>query len=217
MTQFSEPVGPSAPSRSWKQSLTLAVLVLCGLLGGVLAYSKLRNPANFFGTSYPPQLAAPPLSGIGEDGQALALSDFRGQTVAVFFGFLNCPNICPTTLAALERVRQALPVRQREQFATLLVSVDPKRDTVAKVREYVRFFSPSAHGMVIPQPQLTQAAASWGVGYQYTEVKGPLDYQVNHTTGIYLVDQFGMRRVVWDYTQLNELDRMVSDIRKVMR
>lgn len=217
VTDTPDPVDVAARPRSWKRSLTLALLALCGLLGGVLIYNTLRNPANFFGTAYPPQLAAPPLSGIGQDGQPLALSDLRGQTVAVFFGFLNCPNICPTTLAALERVKQALPARQREQFATLLVSVDPKRDTVAKLREYVRYFSPSARGLVIPEPQLIQAAADWGVGYQYTEVKGPLDYQVNHTTGIYLVDQFGMRRVVWDYTQLNELDRMVSDVRKVMQ
>lgn len=213
---MTEPPGSTRP-RSWQRSLTLALLAVCGLLGSVLAYNALRNPANFFGTAYPPQLAAPPLSGTGQDGQPLALGDLKGQTVAVFFGFLNCPNICPTTLAALERVRQALPARQREQFATLLVSVDPQRDTAAKLREYVRYFSSSARGLVIPEPQLTRAAADWGVGYQYSEVNGPREYQVSHTTGIYLVDASGMRRVVWDYTQLNELDRMVSDIRKVMR
>ncbi|MFC6803650.1 SCO family protein [Deinococcus caeni] len=195
----------------------MALLALAALLSLTLLYSRLRNPQGLLGTAYPPGTVAPPLAGTGDDGRPLALADFRGKTVAVFFGFLNCPNICPTTLAALERVRQTLPERQRKEFVSLLVTVDPGRDTPAELRSYVRYFSPDARGLVIPKTPLRQAAAAWGVGFEYSNVKAPDRYDVNHTTGVYLVDKEGNRRVVWDYTQLNLTDRIASDVRTVMQ
>ncbi|SEJ84898.1 protein SCO1/2 [Deinococcus reticulitermitis] len=208
---------PAVRPRTWQRSLTLALLAVAALLSAALLFNRLRNPQGLLGTAYPPGTAAPILAGTGDDGQPLALSDFRGKTVAVFFGFLNCPNICPTTLAALERVRQTLPERQRADFVSLLVTVDPKRDTPAELRSYVRYFSPDARGLVIPAPQLRQAAAAWGVGFEYSNVTASDRYDVNHTTGVYLVDWEGQRRVVWDYTQLNLTDRIASDVRTVMR
>lgn len=215
-----EPVTPledHRPPRSWKKSATLALLAVSALLGSVLIYDRINNPLSFFGTAYDAVTPAPALIGIGEDGQPLALSDLNGKTVAVFFGFLNCPNFCPTTLAALERVRQTLPADQRANFLPLLVSVDPKRDTVDKLKEYVKYFNPQAKGMIIPEPQLTEAAKAWGVGYQYVDATG-LDYQVNHTTGTYLVDARGNRRLVWDYSQVtSDPARIAQDVLAVMK
>lgn len=212
------PVGPPSPRRSWQQSLTLALLAVSALLGAVLVYDRVTNPLSLFGTAYPAGTAAPELSGTGQDGRPLSLGDLKGQTVAVFFGFLNCPNICPTTLAALERARAELPEDQRADFQTLLVSVDPKRDTTAKMKEYVTYFDPTGRGLLIPEPQLTKAAAAWGAGYTYSDVKGPTDYQVNHTTGVYLVDARGDLRLVWDYTQVTtDAARIAQDVRAVMK
>ena len=208
----------SRPHRTWKQSITLALFAVSALLAAVLVYDRFSNPLSLYGSAYPPDTVAPNLVGVGEDGRPLALSDLRGKTVAVFFGFLNCPNFCPTTLAALERVRQALPAQQRQNFVPLLVSVDPKRDTVSKLNEYVKYFNPQAKGMIIPEPQLSQAAKAWGVGYQYVDVKGLQDYQVNHTTGTYLVDREGKRRLVWDYTQVtSNPERLAQDVLAVMK
>ena len=211
-----EPTETTTAPRSWKKSATLALLAVSALLGSVLIYDRMTNPLSFFGTAYDRQSPAPALVGTGEDGQPLALSDLKGKTVAVFFGFLNCPNFCPTTLAALERVRQTLPKEQQADFVPLLVSVDPKRDTISKLNEYVKYFNPYARGMIIPEPQLTEAAKAWGVGYQYVDAKG-LDYQVNHTTGTYLVDADGNRRLVWDYSQVTtDTARVAQDVLAVM-
>ncbi|GBF04600.1 electron transport protein SCO1/SenC [Deinococcus aerius] len=204
------------PTRPVWQSLLWALLAVTLLLGGAWAYARLKNPFPFYGTVYDAETTAPALTGTGEDGRPFALSGLKGQTVAVFFGFLHCPNICPTTLAALERVRQALPEADRANFRSVLVTLDPARDDVGKLREYVRFFSPSAKGVFIPEPQLADTAADWGVGYQKADVKG-LSYQINHTTGVYLIDREGRRRVVWDYTQLTKVDRVAADVREVMR
>ncbi|EYB66317.1 MULTISPECIES: SCO family protein [Deinococcus] len=204
------------PRPVWRSALW-AFLAVTLLLSGVWAYARLKSPFPFYGTVYTPVTAAPALTGTGENGKAFSLSDLRGKTVAVFFGFLHCPNVCPTTLASLERVRQALPPQDRENFRTVLVTLDPARDDVTKLRQYVTFFSPRAKGVFIPEPSLADTAAAWGVGYQKADVKSPTDYQVNHTTGVYLIDREGRRRVVWDYTQLTNVNRVVADVREVMR
>ena len=196
--------------------MALAASVVSAGLAALLLYDRWTNPLSLYGTAYPAGTPTPDLRGTGEDGQPLALSDLKGKTVAVFFGFLHCPNYCPTTLAALERVRQALPERQRAQFVTLLVSVDPKRDTPALMNEYVTYFNPSARGLIIPEEPLREAAAGWGVGYQYVPSAGGA-YDVNHTTGTYLVDRAGHRRVVWDYSQVTtNPQRVAQDVQAVM-
>ncbi|GGM58365.1 hypothetical protein GCM10008956_37480 [Deinococcus arenae] len=210
------PVDHSPPRRPWTRSLALAATLVSAGLAGLLLYDRFTNPLALYGSVYPPGTPTPDLRGTGEDGRPLALSDLRGKTVAVFFGFLHCPNYCPTTLAALERVRQALPERDRAQFVTLLVSVDPKRDTPALMNEYVSYFSAGARGLILPEAALRAAAAGWGVGYQYVDVEGG-EYQVNHTTGTYLVDRTGARRVVWDYSQVTtNPQRVAQDVQAVM-
>lgn len=216
MTDVSLPTSPPERRPVWT-SVLWALLAVSLVLGGAWAYARLKSPYPFYGTVFNVETTSPGLTGTGEDGQPFALSDLRGQTVAVFFGFLHCPNICPTTLAALEQVRQALPAKDRAQFRTVLVTLDPARDDVDKLREYVTFFSPSAKGVFIPEPALADAAAAWGVGYQKSDVKNAATYQVDHTSGVYLVDREGRRRVVWDSTQLTRVDRVAADVREVMR
>ena len=209
--------GRGDPSwRRWTRWVTLVASLVGVGLAGLLLYNRLNPPAPLYGSAYPPGTAALDLQGTGENGQPLALADLKGKTVAVFFGFLHCPNYCPATLAALERVRQTLPEQQREQFVTLLVSVDPRRDTPALMKKYVKYFNASARGLIIPDTQLPKAAAGWGVGYQYVDEKDG-EYQVNHTTGTYLVDRVGNRRLVWDYLQLTtNPQRVAQDVQVVL-
>ncbi|MDG9546657.1 SCO family protein, partial [Streptococcus pneumoniae] len=87
--------------------------------------------------------------------------------------------------------------------------MDPKRDTPALMKKYVKYFNASARGLIIPDAQLREAAAGWGVGYEYVDEKDG-EYQVNHTTGTYLVDRDGNRRVVWDYLQLTTNPQRVA-------
>lgn len=205
------------PRRHWTHSALLAVIALLTLAVVVMIYTRIKNPHHFYGTAYPADTIAPPLQGTDEKGKPLALSDLKGKTVAVFFGFLSCPNICPTTLAGLEDVRTMLPKNQQDQFITLLVSVDPKRDTVSKMKGYVEYFSPKAKGLIVTESKLRPMIAKWGADYQYADFKSSLNYQVNHTTGIYLVDAEGKLRLVWDYTQLIRREKIAQDVREVLR
>ena len=96
----------------------------------------------------------------------------------------------------------------------LFVSIDPVRDTPQRLGEYVSYFG-SGTGLRMAEPALGQAARAYGVAYQKADVQGA-EYQMNHTTATYLVDEAGRIRVLWDYTQLPEVSRVLADVQYVM-
>lgn len=208
------PSPDSAPGRPWYASALLAVVGVTLLLLGAWGYARWQSPHPFYGTAYQ-DMPATPLSGTAQDGGAYTFTPGAGgQTTALFFGFTHCADICPLTLSYLNKARQALPEAQRKNFQMLLVSIDPARDTPARLGEYVSYFGPGT-GLHIPEPALGEAARAYGVGYQKVDVKGA-EYQMNHTTATYLIDAAGKVRLLWDYTQLPQVPRVVSDVQYVM-
>lgn len=206
----------NAPAqRPWYVSALLAVVAVALLLGAAWLFARIKSPFPFYGTAYGSNTAAAGFSGTDQNGQPYAFVPGDGNKVtALFFGFTHCPNICPLTLAYLDRVKAALPAEDRNRFQTVLVSVDPARDTPERLKEYVEYFG-KATGVRIPEPALAGVARDYGVGYQRAEVKGA-DYQMNHTTATYLIDSEGRLRVLWDYTQLPQVERVVADVRHVL-
>lgn len=214
---------PGPPARPWYVSALLATAAVTLLLLAVWGYARLKSPYPFFGTAYPAGTRAAGFSGTvqaGEREQPFTFTPDSGQVggpvTALFFGFTNCPNICPLTLSYLNRVRDALPPAQRGRLRVVLVSVDPARDTPARLNEYVSFFGKAGVGVRVPEPALSTLAAAYGVAYQKADVKGPQSYQINHTTATYLIDARGQLRVLWDYTQLPQLERVKADVQYVL-
>lgn len=204
------------PARPWFVSALLALAAVTLLLLGAWGVARLKSPYPFYGTAYPAGTAAGVLGGTDHLNRPYALTpgQLNGKTTAVFFGFTHCPNICPLSLAYLDKVKRALTPAEREKFDVVMVSVDPERDTPARLKEYVTYFG-EATGVRIPEPKLSAVAREYGVGYQKAEVKGQ-EYQMNHTTATYLIDSAGQLRVLWDYTQLPQVERVVQDVRYVM-
>lgn len=200
----------------WPEGLTLALLTLAAALLFLLG-TRFLTPYTPYGTTYDAPPAAPALSGTDQDGRSFSLASLRGQTVALFFGFTHCPDVCPLTLTYLERARQELPQRERKNFRVVLVSVDPARDTPAKLRDYVRFFGPGITGVNVPEPDLKKVAAAYGVWYTKTNVRSKNDYNVDHTSAVILIDAEGRRRLVWDSAQLPDLPKVGADLRQVLR
>ncbi|MEF2277756.1 SCO family protein [Deinococcus sp. YIM 134068] len=214
MTEVSLPSSPAA--RPWYVSALLAVCAVVLVLGGAWGYARLKSPFPFYGTAYDRPTAARTFGGTDQNGQPWTFQPGgSGRTTALFFGFTHCPNICPLSLAYLEKARQALPAAQRDRFDVVLVSVDPARDTPARLKEYVDFFG-KAIAVRIPEPDLAAAARAYGVAYQKADVRSETEYQINHTTGTYLIDASGRLRVLWDYTQLPQVERVVRDLTYVM-
>lgn len=201
--------------RPWYISLVFALIAVTVLLGGVALYSRAKNPFPFFGTAYTPPQKATLFSGTDHNGKPYTFAP-QGKTTALFFGFTHCPNICPLSLAYLEKMKAKLTPEEQKNFQVVMVSVDPPRDTPAQLKSYMEYFG-AGTGVNIPEPKLSEVAKAYGVGYSKADIKSKDVYQINHTTATYLIDREGQLRLLWDYTQLADLDRVAADVQEVMR
>lgn len=133
-----------------------------------------------------------------QDGQPFRLSDLRGKVALLFFGYTNCPDICPTTLAEFKRVK-ALLGDDAERVAFVFVSVDGVRDTPERLAAYVRAFDPQFIGLTGDDATLRPIARDFGVFYQRVNYESDINYLVDHTASTFVVDQQGRLRLVFPY------------------
>lgn len=123
--------------------------------------------------------------------------DFAGKIVLMFFGYASCPDICPTTMAQLSQVMDALGPKA-EHVRILFVSVDPHRDTPEILQAYVNAFDSHAIGLTGTEKQISQLARRYRVAYQIEKPRGddPETYEVAHSRGIYIFDGEGRARLL---------------------
>ena len=127
----------------------------------------------------------------GHDGVVRTAEDFRGQWSLVFFGFTNCPDICPTTLAEIAQVMDDLGARA-DAVQPLFISVDSERDRPEALAEYVPQFHPSILGLSGTPEQIEAAAASFKIFYERVpEETAPDGYTMGHTSQVFLFDPEG--------------------------
>ncbi|MEI7806302.1 MAG: SCO family protein [Hyphomicrobiales bacterium] len=130
-----------------------------------------------------------PFQLIDQSGRAVTEQDFKGRPFLVFFGFTNCPDICPTTLFDVSEVMRALG-RDAGRTAALFVTVDPERDTPDKMKDYLSSFDPHLRGLT-GDPAAIAAAEK---AYRVYSKKIPTDgggYTMDHTAIVYLMDKQG--------------------------
>ncbi|SAI66320.1 electron transport protein [Bordetella ansorpii] len=128
------------------------------------------------------------------NGTARTLKDFEGKVKVVFFGFTQCPDVCPTSLVELADVMKRLgPDADRVQV--LLITVDPERDTPEVLKQYVTSFDPRFLALTGNAEQIRKAAASFKAYYAKVPRKDG-DYTMDHTAAFYLIDGKGDARVL---------------------
>ncbi len=146
-------------------------------------------------------------------GNMRTAADFRGKVAVVFFGFIHCPDVCPTTLAQLVQVKEALG-QDADKLQVLFVSVDPERDTPEIMREYLGAFDPSFLGLRGDPEQLAAAAQLFKVFYSKVEDKAGGTYTMDHSAGMYIFDPEGNIRL---YARSGmPTEDLVADIRQLM-
>lgn len=134
------------------------------------------------------------------NGTPRTLADFHGKVLVVFFGFVHCPDVCPTTLYKFAKVVKALgPDGAKVQ--AVLVTVDPERDTPDLLRQYVTGFDPSFLGLTGDAAAIAAAAKEFRVIYQKVPGSTPQDYSVDHSAGTYVYDPQGRLRLFVAATQ----------------
>jgi protein SCO1/2 len=149
------------------------------------------------------------------NGQARTLADFKGQAVVVFFGFTQCPDVCPTSMAEMAEAKRLLgPDGARLQG--LFISIDPERDTPEIMQAYLASFDPTFLALYAAPQALPDLAKSYRIYYKKVEGKTPTSYTLDHSAGSYVYDPQGRIRLYHRYGSgaqalAGDLKRLLSE------
>ncbi len=129
-----------------------------------------------------------------QNGQARTLNDFAGKVVVVFFGYTQCPDVCPTTMQELAEVKRMLGP-DGDKLQAVFVTVDPERDTTELLKAYVENFDPSFVALRPTPEQLPAVAKEFKIYFKRVEGKTPTSYTMDHSAGSYAFDTEGRVRL----------------------
>jgi protein SCO1/2 len=154
------------------------------------------NAAQFQGVDVTGQGYGAPFKLTAQDGKPRNLASFRGQVLVLSFGFTQCPDVCPTTLAELAGVRRQLGDGAHD-LQVAFITVDPERDTPALLGRYVTAFDPTFVGLS-GDAQATRAVAR-GFRVFYQKIPQAHGYTMDHSTGYYVLDRKSRVRLFFPY------------------
>lgn len=144
-------------------------------------------------------------------GKKVALHDYKGKTVILFFGFANCPHICPPALSNIDSAIRTLGGLAKK-IQVLMVTVDPERDTPAKLREFVTVFNPEFLGLTGTMREIQKVTEQYSITFSKGDKDENGDYQVRHTSVINIVDSQGELVDVIPYnTPVDDMSRIIKE------
>lgn len=148
------------------------------------------------------------------NGRPRSLKDFQGKVVVMFFGYTQCPDVCPTSMAELAEAKRLLG-KDGDRVQGLFVTVDPERDTPEVLKGYMANFDPSFLALRGTPEQLAAMAKEFKVYYKKTEGKTPTSYGMDHSAASYVYDQQGRLRL---YTRYGSGPQgLVSDLQLLLK
>jgi protein SCO1/2 len=161
-----------------------------------------------------PPVALPNFSLIDQQGRQYSLEDMLGKWTVVSFGFVNCPDVCPITLANFTLVKRALG-EQADQVTFMFVSVDGARDTPEVLGKHLALFDPDFVGLTGDDNAVRPMAQAFGVRYEIVKPEGTeADYLVNHTASAFLVNPEGELQRIYSYGTDPEI--IAADLRTLL-
>lgn len=167
----------------------LAATLVAGLLAACSPEALKFKSIDITGADYVKGFALPDHNGVQR-----SLADFKGKAVVVFFGFTQCPDVCPTALADLAEVKRLLGP-QGDKLQGIFVSVDPERDTPEVLKAYMANFDPGFLALRPSMEQLPDVAKGFKVFYKKVEGPTPTSYTIEHSAGSYVFDSQGQVRL----------------------
>lgn len=192
--------------------LTSLSVAMTGLLGGCTPEGAGRTPkfnsVDITGGDFASDFALSDAS-----GRARTLGDFRGRVVALFFGFTQCPDVCPTTLMEMAQVKKLLG-KQGELLQVVFVTVDPPRDTPDVLRAYMANFDPTFVALVPNEKQLESVTKGFRIYYKKVPGSTPSSYTVEHSASTFLFDPKGRLRLFARYGMKPE--QLAADVRELL-
>lgn len=147
-------------------------------------------------------------------GQLRNLTDFHGKAIVLFFGYTSCPDVCPTTLARFAEVMKTLG-EEAGRVQVLFVTLDPERDSAARLAEFVPWFHPSFIGLRGDSDQIRRATEEFRIFSARKPVDGELGYVIDHSSGAYVFDPAGrLRLYVKDTASVEDI---AADLGQLLR
>jgi protein SCO1/2 len=185
----------------------LAVLGGCDRVAGVG-----RKPTFHFtditGAEFARKLELP-----DADGKPRSLADWRGKVVVVFFGYTQCPDVCPTTMAELAQIRTQLGA-DGDRLQTVFVTIDPERDTPEILKAYLANYGPNVVGLRGDAEQTKAAAKEFKVFYAKVPGKTPGSYTMDHSAASFVFDPAGRVRLFVPYGAATKL--LAGDLKQLL-
>ncbi len=148
------------------------------------------------------------------NGQVRTLNDFAGKVVVVFFGYTQCPDVCPTTMTELAEVKKALG-KDGDRLQGIFITVDPERDTPELLKAYMANFDPSFVALRTTPDKLSALAKDYKIYYKKVEGKTPTSYSMDHSAGSYVYDTQGRLRLFTRYGSGPK--PLTEDIRQLLK
>jgi protein SCO1 len=131
-------------------------------------------------------------------GKTRTVADFKGKVVVVFFGFAQCPDVCPTSMAELAEAKKLLG-KEGDKLQGIFITVDPERDTQQVLKAYMENFDPSFLALRGSLEQTALTAKHFRIYYQKVDGKTPGSYTLDHSAGSYIIDSQGRIRLFTRY------------------
>ncbi|MEZ5919339.1 MAG: SCO family protein [Alphaproteobacteria bacterium] len=148
------------------------------------------------------------------NGQRVSEKDFAGSYKLIYFGFTYCPAICPTELQKITRVMKALPEEAAAKIQPLFITVDPERDTVPVMKDYVSLFDPRLIGLTGSRDDIDRTLDAYRIFATKVQEEGAEDYTMDHSSFIYLMSPDD--RLISIYRIQDDAEMMRADILKIL-
>ena len=151
---------------------------------------------------------------VDQNGKIRTIKDFAGKVVVVFFGFVQCPDVCPTSMAELASIKKSLGA-DGSKLQAVFITVDPERDTPEVLKGYMDNFDPTFLALRPTPEQLPTVAKNFKIYYKKVEGRTADSYSMDHSAGSYVYDPQGRLRLYNRYG--SGAEGLLSDIKKLLK
>ena len=194
---------------------TLKTIAACAILvsaGGLLNACSKGKP-EFRGVDISEVDYARDIQLPDHNGQQRSLKDFKGKVAVVFFGYTQCPDVCPTTMQEMAEVKRMLG-KDGDRLQAIFVTVDPERDTADMLKAYMGNFDPSFLALRGTPEQTAAVAKDFKIYFKKVDGKTPTSYTMDHSAGSYIYDTQGRLRVYYRYG--SGVEALAADVRSLL-
>ncbi|MDP2768979.1 MAG: SCO family protein [Giesbergeria sp.] len=195
---------------------TLKTIAACAILvsaGGLLTACSKGKP-EFRGVDISEVDYARDIQLPDHNGQQRSLKDFKGKVAVVFFGYTQCPDVCPTTMQEMAEVKRMLG-KDGDRLQAIFVTVDPERDTADMLKAYMGNFDPSFLALRGTPEQTAAVAKDFKIYFKKVDGKTPTSYTMDHSAGSYIYDTQGRLRVYYRYG--SGVEALAADVRTLLK